>query len=72
MEGYIPEYLLVYIAVLNEKRGKGLGSVLIKKVFELCHGSIALHVEYDNPARHLYERLGFKSKYAEMRWQKGN
>jgi len=24
-------------------------------------------VEYDNPAKRLYERLGFRSRYAEMR-----
>lgn len=70
MQEFIPEYLLVYIAVHKDQRGKGIGTLLINKVFELCQGSIALHVEYDNPAKRLYERLGFKSKYAEMRWQK--
>ena len=31
-------------------------------------GDTKLHVEYDNPAKRLYERLGFENKYAEMRW----
>ena len=35
----------------------------------LTEGDLALHVEYDNPAKRLYERLGFRSKYAEMRYQ---
>ncbi|MDD2332054.1 MAG: GNAT family N-acetyltransferase, partial [Candidatus Cloacimonetes bacterium] len=60
MEEFVPEYLLVYIAVDKDKRGIGLGAELINKAFELCDASIALHVEYDNPARRLYERLGFK------------
>ncbi len=70
MQGYIPENILVYIAVHNGKRGKGLGAQLIKEVLANTEGSIALHVEYDNPAKRLYERLGFSTKYAEMRWQK--
>src|SRR6056297_1402912 len=72
MKGYIAQHMLVYIAVHREFRGKGLGRKLLDKVVELCSGNIALHVEYDNPARFLYRRLGFKSKYAEMRYeQKG-
>jgi len=31
------------------------------------HGGIALHVEPDNPAKILYEKLGFTNKYLEMR-----
>jgi hypothetical protein len=27
-------------------------------------------VEYDNPAKRLYERVGMKTKYAEMRYEK--
>jgi len=72
MKGYIAQHMLVYIAVHKDYRGKGLGRKLLDKVVELCSGNIALHVEYDNPARFLYRRLGFKSKYAEMRYeQKG-
>jgi [ribosomal protein S18]-alanine N-acetyltransferase len=67
MGGYIPRNHLVYVAVDASKRGKGIGSKLMGALREACEGDIALHVEYDNPARKLYERLGFTSKYAEMR-----
>lgn len=67
MEGYIPENILVYIAVDKKYRGKGLGKQLMKKTFDLAEGSIKLHVEPENPARYLYEKLGFTSKYLEMR-----
>lgn len=68
MNGYIPDNILVYIAVHRESRGKGFGKQLMKKAIDLTQGDIALHVEPDNPARHLYEKLGFHSKYIEMRY----
>lgn len=67
MKGYIPENILVYIATHNKMRGKGIGKQLMQKAIETAHGNIALHVEPDNPARILYEKLGFTSKYLEMR-----
>ena len=67
MAGYIPENILVYIAVHKDYRGKGLGKDLMLKTFEKAEGSIKLHVEPENPARYLYEKLGFTSKYLEMR-----
>ena len=70
MRGYIPENILVYIAVDATFRGQGIGSQIIKKAFDLTEGDIKLHVEYDNPAKRLYERLGFSNKYAEMRFQR--
>ncbi len=70
MEGYIPENILVYIAVDQKFRGKGYGKELMMKALELAEGDVKLHVEYDNPARHLYEKLGFTSKYMEMRLAK--
>ncbi|MCP5454844.1 MAG: GNAT family N-acetyltransferase [Thermotogae bacterium] len=70
MKEYIPENILVYIAVDRHFRGKGLGKILLKKIISLCEGNIALHVEYDNPAKFLYKKMGFKSKYAEMRLEK--
>jgi len=66
--GYIPENLLLFIAVLPEHRGQGLGRELIKETLANCEGDIKLHVEHDNPAKRLYERVGFTSKYAEMRY----
>ncbi len=68
MEEFIPENILVYIAVKKEMRGKGFGRAIIEEAAKHVTGAIALHVEYDNPAKHLYERLGFTTKYAEMRW----
>jgi GNAT superfamily N-acetyltransferase len=68
MSEYVPEHLLVYIAVHGDYRSKGLGAEIMEAVFGMCDGSIALHVEYDNPAKRFYERLGMTSKYAEMRY----
>lgn len=70
MKGYIPEYILVYIAVHKELRGKGVGKKLMEKAIQITPGDIALHVEADNPARFLYENVGFESPYLEMRYYK--
>ena len=70
MEGYIPENILVYIAVNSNQRGKGIGKTLMEKAINMAKGNIALHVEPDNPAKHLYEKLGFTNKYLEMRLNK--
>ena len=69
MEGYVPENLLVYIAVHKESRGIGLGKQLMQKAMKNVKGDIALHVEPDNPAKFLYEKLGFANKYLEMRYK---
>lgn len=70
MKGYIPENILVYIATHKNLRGKGIGKHLMKKSIETAQGDVALHVEPDNPARFLYEKIGFTSKYLEMRYKK--
>jgi [ribosomal protein S18]-alanine N-acetyltransferase len=70
MSGFIPENILVYIAVDPSTRGLGIGKRLMDLAIEQTPGDIALHMEPDNPARRLYERLGFTSKYIEMRLHK--
>jgi len=69
MSGYIPDWILVYIAVDSKHRGKGIGAKFIEEIYKQCDGDIKLHVEYENPAKRLYERMGFKTKYAEMRYK---
>jgi GNAT superfamily N-acetyltransferase len=70
MGGYIPENILVYIATHKDYRGKGFGKTLMQKAVGYCEGDIALHVEANNPAKKLYEKLGFTNPYLEMRLKK--
>ena len=70
MKGYIPENILVYIATHRDYRGKGIGKQMLRESINEAEGNIALHVEHDNPALHLYEKTGFTNKYLEMRLQK--
>lgn len=68
METFVPQYLLVYIAVSEKARGQGIGKGLLEFIKQQIKSPIALHVEHDNPAKKLYEKLGFTNKYTEMRW----
>ncbi|MBP9185930.1 MAG: GNAT family N-acetyltransferase [Bacteroidia bacterium] len=70
MGGYIPENILVYIAINKNSRGQGIGKKLMQTAIETANGDIALHVEANNPAKRLYERLGFTNPYLEMRLKK--
>jgi ribosomal protein S18 acetylase RimI-like enzyme len=73
------EICLVDIALLPEYRSGGIGTGLIRSL--LAEGRAAglpvtLHVEVFNPARRLYERLGFEAVedrgvYVFMRWLPG-
>lgn len=70
MGGFIPEHILVYIAVHGDYRGQGLGTELMQRIVDETEGDIALHVEPENPAIYLYEKFGFTNKYLEMRLRK--
>jgi ribosomal protein S18 acetylase RimI-like enzyme len=69
MKGYIPDNILVYIAMHKDYRGKGIGKMLMQKALDEAQGDVALHVEHNNPARFLYEKVGFKNPYLEMRYK---
>jgi GNAT superfamily N-acetyltransferase len=70
MEAYVPSHLLLFVAVRKDLRGQGIGRKLVEQAIDHAGGDLCLHVEYDNPAKRLYERIGFNSKYAEMRFSK--
>ena len=69
MQDYIPENILVYIATHQDYRGKGIGKKLMQETIKATEGDIALHVEADNPAVKLYEKVGFTKPYLEMRYK---
>jgi ribosomal protein S18 acetylase RimI-like enzyme len=59
------EIRLTDIALLTEYRGKGIGARLITELFQesdLGGKPVTLHVEMQNPAIRLYNRLGFEKK----------
>ncbi len=70
MKGYAPESMLLFVGVDPLCRNQGIGRKLIERALKESAGSVKLHVEYDNPAKRLYDRLGFTTKYAEMRLSK--
>lgn len=70
------EIRIMDIALLPEYRGQGIGSALLKEI--LGEGQargvpVTIHVERLNPARRLYDRLGFclaedKGVYLFLEW----
>lgn len=54
---------IVDIALMPEQRSGGVGSRLIRELFaegDATGRKVSIHVEIFNPARRLYERLGFQ------------
>jgi GNAT superfamily N-acetyltransferase len=66
MNEYIPENILVNLAVQKEYRGKGIAKELINYTKKYCRGDIALHINKNNPVVKLFENTGFTSKNIEM------
>ncbi len=64
---------LVDIALLPHFRGTGIGARILREL-QVQGKKIILHVAKDNPAQHLYSRLGFvtvaeDSMYLCMEWE---
>ena len=52
------------IALLPKFRGRGIGTRLLRELLDAGRASgrsVSIHVERGNPARNLYERLGFRA-----------
>lgn len=59
-----PIYLLNDLYIDSNHRNKGAGAALIEKSKALCiekkYKGMVIQTAVDNPAQHLYQRLGFK------------
>jgi ribosomal protein S18 acetylase RimI-like enzyme len=59
-----PEDLRIMdIALVPEARGRGIGGMLLQQLLDRAGAegkSVSIHVEINNPALRLYERLGFR------------
>lgn len=64
------------IALMPEFRGRGIGRGLLQQILDEGRASgriVSIYVEHFNPARHLYDRLGFRHAdtngvYHYMEW----
>ena len=57
------EIRIIDIALLPEYRGQGIGTRVLQELLEEADRaakSVTIHVEVFNPARSLYDRLGFR------------
>lgn len=71
------EIRVIDIALLHEHRGAGIGGQIMSDILDEGHRTgkkVSIHVEQNNRALHLYERLGFQrvgevSVYWLMEWK---
>ena len=57
------EIRLMDIALVDSERRQGIGTLLLRELMaeaSATNRELTLHVEPDNPAQRLYERLGFR------------
>tara|TARA_R110002050_G_scaffold74772_6_gene160350 strand:+ start:123925 stop:124362 length:438 start_codon:yes stop_codon:yes gene_type:complete len=70
MNEYLSENIMVYVAVKQGFRKKGIAKKLIDYTIKYCKGDIAIHINKNNPVVKLFEKQGFKSRNIEMRLER--
>lgn len=76
LERWTQEHRIIDIALIPAVRGRGLGRALLEDLMDEASSEgkgISIHVEKENPAMRLYQRLGFrriedKGVYDLLRW----
>ncbi len=70
MEGYMAENVLMYIAVSDKFRNKGVARNMIDQVLRHAKGDVALHLKGDSSLAPICEKFGFKRSIVEMRLER--
>lgn len=66
MEGYMPENVLVYIAVSEKYLQMGVAKCMMDQVLNYAKGNIAVHIRGNLDLVPVFEKLGFKKSIQEM------
>ena len=80
MDRWPDQIRLVDISLGPAFRGRGIGRVLMEGILAEGRSTdkrVTIHVEHDNPAQRLYDRLGFQhvdtsGVYHLMEWRPGS
>ncbi len=76
LERWSSEHRIIDIALIPQRRGSGIGKAVLDDVMAdaaAAKKAVGIHVEKENPAMRLYQRLGFtrvedKGVYDLLRW----
>jgi ribosomal protein S18 acetylase RimI-like enzyme len=79
VEEWTREFRIIDIALVAAAQGQGIGAAILRDTLDWATGrgkSVSIHVEKNNPAMHLYRRLGFariedKGVYDLLEWTPG-
>lgn len=68
MEAYNPKNIFVFVTVSPTfRKQEAFVRQLIDQGIKYADGDIAMHVKSDNPALAIYQKLGFRAQYLELR-----
>jgi RimJ/RimL family protein N-acetyltransferase len=76
MEDWPSQIRIIDISLLPDSRGHGIGRAILEDVIDFAAGMgklVSIHVEKNNSARRLYDRLGFRKAgdegvYDRLEW----
>ncbi len=72
MESYNPKNIFVFVSLHEDFQDEALIEALMQRAIRHADGDVAMHVEPDNPALKLYQKLGFQAQYLELRFSRPN
>jgi hypothetical protein len=61
---------MVYLAADPDSAIPDFEKILLSKVIQLTSSELACHITVDNPAMKIFEDVGFKKNFFEMRLKK--